>query len=287
MFWQMVTVEYSKITKRAILWIELALLALAVLLLHGLLYATLRLSPSEEMPPEAVAQIEETLTWPAGLAGAMSFAAGPNLGGLIIIILVGAVVAQEYGWRTIQLWLGRGVSRPLFLLAKFVALLLPALLIVLTPLLVGGLITAFFSQQMNGAIPFDQVNWGQLGFSVLRVTYTLLPYAALTFFLAIASRSTVVAVGGGLGYALLLEGILVQLLAFAGGAWARIGYYLPAGLARGLLATNSGLVVQVEGASAPAAQYLEPGPAALGIALYALAFLGLSILVFRRQDLGG
>lgn len=289
MFWQMITIEQNKITRRAILWVELAILAVGVLVLNLALFAVLRAGDTgdgQAMPPQLTGMLEQQLVWPAGLNSALDFASGANLGGMLIIILVGAVVAQEYTWRTLQLWLSQGVSRPLFLAAKFAALLLPIGLMVLVPLLVGGLITAVFSQQIIGSIPFGEVEWGQLLLTAVKVGYTLLPYASLAFFLAILSRSTIVAIGGGLAYALLLEGIVVELLAFVGGIWAEIGQYLPAGLAQGLMATGSGLTVEVNNGIAPAVQRLDPLPAAIGIGLYTLIFIGLSIVVFRRQDLG-
>lgn len=289
MFWQMITIEHSKITRRAILWIELVLLAIGVVMLHVALYAAIQAGDltGEGMPPVLVEQMEQSLIWPSGLAGALDFAAGPNLGGLLIIVLVGAVVAQEYSWRTLQLWLSQGVPRPLFLAAKFTALLLPILLMVLVPLLFGGLITALFTQQITGSIPFGEIEWGRVLVNALSVAYTLLPYASLAFFLAVLTRSTIVAIGGGLAYALLLEGVVVEILGLLGGTWGQIGRYLPAGLARGLLTMNGGLTVELEGAMMPTVQYIDPLPAAVGIALYTLLFLGLSIYIFRHQDLGG
>ena len=282
MIWQVVNAEQTKIFKRKILWIELGLLALAMTLLYVVAFSVIASDSSGQVPPEA---IEGSLTWPAGLTSGLSFAAGPNLGGILMILLVGAVVAQEYTWGTLQLWLSRGISRPLFLGAKFVALLLPAFFIVLTALLVGGTISAAFSLYFLGGIPFAQVAWGELGWSVLVFTYSLLPYAALTFFLAVASRSTVVSIGGGLAYALLLEGIILQLIGTLGGVWGQIGRYVPGGLARGMLAIDSGINVQVGEASIERIQFLEPGMAALGIALYILVFVLASLLIFRRQDL--
>jgi ABC-type transport system involved in multi-copper enzyme maturation permease subunit len=202
-----------------------------------------------------------------------------------MIVLVGAVVAQEYTWGTLQLWLSRGIPRPLLMVAKFAALLLPASLIVLTALVTGGLISGAISLHFLGSIPFSQVEWGQLGWSILVYTYSLLPYAALTFFLAVASRSTVVSIGGGLAYALLLEGIGLQLIGALGGIWGEIGRYLPGGLARGMLSLNSGIIVEVGGEAVERIQFLNPTAAAIGIALYVLIFVTGAILVFRRQDL--
>jgi ABC-2 type transport system permease protein len=283
MFWNMFVIEQLKLFKRAILWVELVLIGVGVLALNALFIVITRMDSANP----AMGQLEQTLVWPEGLIQSVGLAAGPSLGGILIVILVGAITAQEYTWRTLQLWLSRGVPRRTFLTAKFMALLLPTLLLVVTPLVVGGLITAVFSQILLGHIPFAAVEWGNLAATTLATAYTLLPYAGLAFFLAVATRSTIVAVGGGLAYTLLLEGIVVQLLTFAGGNWAAIGRYVPAGLAQGLLTLDRNATMTIDGQAAPPIQYLEPGAAAVGIAVYILIFVALSIIIFRRQDLGG
>jgi ABC-type transport system involved in multi-copper enzyme maturation permease subunit len=118
------------------------------------------------------------------------------------------------------------------------------------------------------------VDWGQVALNILRTAYTLLPYAAFAFLLAIASRSTVVAIGVSLAYTLLVEDVLMQLLGLVGGTWATIGQYLPAGLGNSLASIN-----QAEGVSMETA--------VIGIALYTLLFVGLAVLAFQRQDLTG
>ena len=114
----------------------------------------------------------------------------------------------------------------------------------------------------------------------------LLPYAALTFFLAIASRSTVVAIGGGLAFSLLIEGVFVQVVALVGGTWARIGQHLPAGLADSLTMLNR-VTDGTPSSLVPQPDVVNPQTAVLGIALYTILFVGLALLAFRRQDLGG
>ncbi len=282
MFRQMVKIEQMKVFKRTIFRIELALMALAVAALYIIAFVVLTGGSAGQMPPQS---LEESLTWPTGLTGSIGIAAGPNLGGILMIVLVGALVAQEYTWSTLQLWLSRGIPRSVFLGAKFASLLVPAILLVLTALLVGGLISAVISVHLLGALPFDQVDWGQLGREALVICYSLLPYAAMTFFLAVMSRSSVVSIGGGLAYTLLFEGIALQLIGSLGGILGEIGRYLPGGLARGLLATDAGISVEIGDAPAAVVTYFEPGIAAIGIALYVLVFISLSWLIFRRQDL--
>jgi ABC-type transport system involved in multi-copper enzyme maturation permease subunit len=283
MFWNMLIIENQKLFKRAIIWVELAIIAIGVVAINLLFFAITRMQ-SDDMMMEALA---ETVIWPMGLTQSVGFAAGPSLGGILIVILVGAITAQEYTWRTLQLWLSRGVPRSLFLTTKFLAVLPAILLLVITPLLFGGAITAVFSQIVLGEIPFSAVEWGEVLTLTLATAYTLLPYAGLAFLLAVATRSTMITVGGGLAYTLLLEGIVVQLLTFAGGGWAEIGKYVPAGLAQGMLNIGASANVEVGGQMGPTVQYLEPGAAAVGVAIYTVAFVALSILIFRRQDLGG
>jgi ABC-2 type transport system permease protein len=286
MFWQIVNTEHTKIFKRAIFWVEVAVALALIAAMYLVMFAISRPGASSEMPPEAIAEIEEILTWPSALNGLVGMAAGPSLGGIIMVILAGAVMAQEYTWNTLQLWLSRGVPRSLFLGAKFVALLLPMLILVLAVLVAGGALTATFTVLIDGSLPVSEVAWLELLLQSGKVAYTMLPYAALAFFLAVLSRSTIVAVGGGLAYVLAGEGVAVQLLTLAGGGWAQIGRYIPSGLAQALQESNAGLVIG-DADSLDALQYLEPGQAAIGIALYTLLFVGLAVLAFRRQDYTG
>jgi ABC-2 type transport system permease protein len=283
MFWQMVSVEQKKLTSRKILWLELAIVAVAAVFVPLMIYLASQ-SDSSSIVITTDGPVDEMLTWPLGLNLGMGMGSSGGLGGLLIVILMGTLTAQEYGWRTMQLWLSNGVSRPVLLLAKFTAVLLPALLIVMAAFAAGALTTAVITQILHGQLPFAQVDWWQAALSILRTAYTLLPYAALTFLLAIASRSTVMAVGGGLAYTLLIEGVLMQLLTLVGGTWAKIAQYLPAGLGQSLTALNR---VTASSELAAAADGLSGGTAVLGIALYTFFFVGLALLAFQRQDLGG
>ena len=286
MFWQMVSVEQKKLTRRKILWLELAIVAAAAVFIPLVIYLASQGDGSGNLVVTTDGPVDDMFTWPSALNLGIGLASGGGLGGLLIVILIGTLTAQEYGWRTMQLWLSNGISRPVLLLAKFAIVLLPALLFVLAPFVTGALTTAVFTQNLQGSLPFAEVDWWQAALSILRTAYTLLPYAALTFLLAVASRSTVVAVGGGLAYTLLIEGVLMQLLGLVGGTWAKIGQYLPAGLSNSLASlnrvssqTSSDLVTQADG--------LSMETAVIGIALYTLLFVGLAVLAFRRQDLSG
>ena len=283
MFWKVLSIENTKIYRRKLFWVELALMALMVLFLQIAIDASVKTSINgAAMTAEDRLEINEVITWPGALVNVLNLAGGNAIGGLLFVVLVGAITAQEYNWRTLHLWLSRGIPRPLLGAAKFTALLLPALLIVLAALVTGSIITGIISVQIDGSLHLDQVNLLQLLYSVARTTYTLLPYGALTFLLAVASRSTVVAISVGLSYALLLESVLMQLLGLLGETLRSITQYMPAALGNSLLVLNQATNMV---ASSPSSSSVDPLIAALGIAAWTLLFLGLSLLILQRQDL--
>jgi ABC-type transport system involved in multi-copper enzyme maturation permease subunit len=284
MFWNLTMAEQTKIYKRALPWVLLAILAGMTLLINAIEYLTL---PADLASAEAQATLQK-ITWPGSLLNAPGVAAaGGGLGALIIVILVGVVAGQEYGWRSLHLWLSQGISRTRLLLAKFFALVGAACVLALAPLLVGGAATFFLTQRLSDVITPSSVELAPVVLGFLRVVYTLPPYIALALLLAVIGRSTVVPVAGGLLFSLLFEGFLPQLLGLLGESWARLGFYLPHHLASSLLTLNqaTGAIAQVDLGSGP--QLVAPAIATAGIALWTLIFLGGAVWAFRRQDLTG
>lgn len=283
MFWKVLSIENTKIYRRKLFWVELVLMALVVLFLQIVLDATIEASINgTAMTAADRLEVKQMIILPSALVNVLNLASGNAIGGLLFVVLVGAITAQEYNWRTLHLWLSRGIPRPLLGAAKFTALLLPALWIVLTALVTGGVITGIISAQVDGSLHLDQMNFLQLLFSVARTTYTLLPYGALTFLLAVASRSTVVAISVGLSYVLLLENLLMQLLGLLGETMQSITQYMPAALGNSLIVLNQ--ATDMIASSTPSCSVI-PWIAALGIAAWTLLFLSLSLLILQRQDL--
>ena len=277
MFWNILHMESEKTFKRRLFWLGLLVLAALIAFFYTIFYAFRGSIPASGT---------QFLFWPRGLIYALGYASGyaswTSYGTYLLITLVGVVTAQEYSWRTLQLWLSHGVPRSLLLAAKFLLSLLPALLIVFVCLLTVGGLSAVFSFQAHGIVNTRDVDVVQLVLSYLRTTYSMLPYAALTFMLAVMSRSAVMAVGGGLAFVAVAETALSNLLPLLGENFARIAQYLPSGLSSALNSQNYALAKMPIPQSA-----LQPGPiaAVIGIALYTLVFCGIALWVFQRQDL--
>jgi ABC-type transport system involved in multi-copper enzyme maturation permease subunit len=288
MFWNTLSVENTKNLKRRMLWIELGILAVLIIVVYTIIYATLETNNRNTITGEARQEVLDIITWPGAFLNALAFGQGNSLGGILLVVLVGAVTAQEYTWRTMHLWLSRGIPRFTVMGAKFVAMLVPIMLFVLTPMVIGGGISAIFTLQIDKTLPFGQINFWQLFLSVLRTAYTLLPYGALTFMLAIVARSAAAAIGIGLAYTLLVEGVAATIFTLVGGILRDIVVYLPGSLADGLLKLNqSAMEVGVisTGDSTPLLKYLDPIPSAIGLALWTILFFGIAVWAFRRQDL--
>lgn len=282
MFWNMLWIENQKNLRRRLLWAELILLAVFVVFVFcGLYFANQNTPDGVTITDADRAKIPQLISWPGSLAFSLRFAAGSKL---LLIIFIGAVTASEYTWRTYQMWLSRGVPRTLLLGTKFISLCLPILIVVLGALIAGGLISAVFSLSINGDLYLEQINFWGLGLDVFRTAYTLLPYAGLTFLLAIATRSAVAAIGICTAYGLIVESLLSQILLMLPGRFGQIAQYLPASLMQSVL--NSGWTPPdlIEEAMPG---LLHPNQAAIGIAIWTIALLALALWVFRRQDFSG
>jgi ABC-type transport system involved in multi-copper enzyme maturation permease subunit len=282
MYWNLLWIENQKNFRRRLLWVELAILIIFILLIFMGLYISIRTTPDGVTITDTDrAKLPQLVTWPGSLAFSLRFAAGSKL---LLIIFVGAVVASEYSWRTYQLWLSRGIPRFLLILAKFTALIMPTLIVVIGALLVGGCISAIFSYIINGSLFLEQINLWRLGLDVFRTAYTLLPYVSITFLLAIISRSAVAAIGGCTAFGLVLENLLGQTLLLLPSKLGNMAFYLPASLMESVLSASWTPPALVEDMTPG---LLSPGQAGIGIAIWTVVLLGTSMWLFQRQDFSG
>ncbi|MBN1430743.1 MAG: hypothetical protein JXB07_20405 [Anaerolineae bacterium] len=286
-------IEITKLVKRKLLWVELAILAILMMGIYILLYIVyLGMANLPETSQESMEAMKTFLLWPGALPIVLTLGGNNQTTGLLSVVLIGALVGQEYTWRTLSLWVSHGVARPLVPAVKYIISCLATLLIIVVALLIGGLLTAFMTYQITGELALSQVDALQLVVSVLRTTATLLPYTALALMIGVVTRSTVAAIAGSLIYSMIIESLFTQLAILFGGLPAQIARYLPGMLSQSLLNLNqhiartpSSTLYDETMDALVSSLLLEPNLAAIIIALYVLILVGIAIWQFRRQDL--
>jgi ABC-type transport system involved in multi-copper enzyme maturation permease subunit len=283
MLWNLYLNENTKLFRRALYWVGLAVLLGMGMAIFGFFYAAVQIPAlSETLPPEQIVMFKGMLTWPAAFYTALQLSwSSIGVGGLLAFLLVGVVMAQEYPWRTVNLTVGHGTPRALVLAAKLLSIFtaLAGWMVIL--ILAVGAFTAFTTWQMGGSLDLGSVNLGHLGMSILRQLLALTPYVALTFCLAVATRSAVAAIGVVAGASLIGEPLFVQLNMVTGGGLSGVTAYLPMMLSQTLLKANESGAAGMIGAGGG----MNPGTAAAAIAVYTGVFLLSAFVIFRRQDL--
>jgi ABC-type transport system involved in multi-copper enzyme maturation permease subunit len=282
MLWNLYSNENTKLFRRALYWVGLAVLLGMGLAIFGFLFAAVQIPAlSANIPPEQIVMFKAMLTWPASFYSALQLSwSSIGVGGLLAFLLAGVVMAQEYPWRTLNLTVGHGTPRALILAAKLFSIFTALAGWMAILMLSVGAFTAFTTGQMGESLDLGSVNIGHLGMSILRQLLALTPYVALTFCLAVATRSAVAAIGIVAGSALIVEPLFVQLNMVTGGGLSGVAAYLPMMLSQSLLKAN-----ELGAGMLDAGGGMNPETAAAAIAVYAGVFLLSAFVIFQRQDL--
>lgn len=290
MFLRLLLVEESKLLKRWLLWILIAIMVgmvfLSIVVPFVLVYREAR-AVQGPLPPEILDNLRENLPVKA-IERAMRMNQ-LGFGGVLLMIFTGTVVAQEYSWRSLHLWLSRGLSRGTVYLAKAVALLGPIMLMALVPVIFGGLFSLGMSQVMKdliGDMSVPTVNMANLLMSILREVFTLSYCVTLAYFLTIWSRSQVMAVAGSVLIELMVDSLGYSVLSSINTGIRKLGGYIPQGLWRSIHLVSR---VGTELPEIPHAEgiLLETNTAALLLLSYTVVLLLGAALIFRRQELSG
>lgn len=212
MFANLVLFEHRKTFGRRIVWILAGAAAVFVMAMLTLGFVTRYLAASRGLDGSGVPDMR----WPNGMLQVLNQFLAPGLGGGILVIVLTAILwAEEYRWRTLQLWLSRGISRTSLIGAQFLALLLPVALILVVGTAAGAGTSLLFTVLTSGNANLVQVSVSQIVLSIVRLWAAALPVAALTLLFGVLTRSTAGALGAALGYLMLGE----EMLRACSGSW--------------------------------------------------------------------
>ena len=272
-----VKAELRKMRFRSGVWVLAAICLFLILFFGYALPYLLRDNPSTANPELGTTQeVIATLLPDQFLATAIGGVAG--FGGALALILAAMVAGGEYGWGTVKTVLTQKPPRLAVFSGQATALALAAValaFLVFAPSALASLAVA----QAEGA----RVDWpaaGEIARAFGAAWLILGTWAALGLALATLFRQTALAVGLGLVYLLVLEG-LVGSVAGSSGLIGEIRQFLPAVNAQALAGAFGGT-----GGPPGATVNTDIGGtrAAIVLAAYAAGLTLLAALFYRRRD---
>jgi hypothetical protein len=211
--------------------------------------------------------------------------------GLSFLMVVGvmfyaanAAIISVYDFpdRSIQLWLARGVPRPLLLAARLVVILVVGFcFIVFTVMAILGL-AALSSMIFLGGVNAKNLEWMRILPVTLRMFAASIPYLMLAVGLGVISRSPLFATAGTLIFATVIEKLLDGL----SDKYPALIQFIPARLADALQFYNYTLDRSASPMALGSATLTE-SQAVLTIGVIMIVFSTLIIVIFSHQDFGG
>ncbi len=265
MFFQLLSIEWTRLSRRLLLWLTMAACALYT----GLSLANFYTLNRTEL-------ISGSLKMPGA-----SFDLANSLDQMLVaipflVILASNIMGNDYSQHMNQHLLMRA-SRSSSLLAKLALLTLVTIGVQAVTLIVGGLVGFYYKHYVYGVADVLNVSWTATAAAPLYMTLVNLPYLACALALAVGLRSTFFSAVIGLGYAQVLDFMLTGI--FHGAGWTKWLFANVHFSASFLLnAIGNRTVV-------PPSHILSPIPALLVAAAYTLVFLAIAVWLYRRQDL--
>ncbi|HSR24026.1 MAG TPA: ABC transporter permease subunit [Candidatus Eisenbacteria bacterium] len=269
--------EWLRLRKRPAIWIMAALLLVLLLTFVYVLYWVIMTYPPKGMvvtgtTPAALKRVVYPASWLHTVLGSMT-----GLGGAIALIIGVLAAGSEYTWGTVKTLLTQGPGRLRVLAGKAAALELALLLLAAAMLAVGAAASAVLVSVDGATSTWPSVDRVPEALGAAWLILTL--HAGLGFALAILFRQSALAIGVGLVYTLVVEGLVLGLLSGAE-LFKPVISALPGPNASGLLAA-----FPLEG-PLTAAPLMGVTQASLVVAAY-IALSGLvAALVFRARDVG-
>lgn len=221
----------------------------------------------------------------AGVTGVLYFP-----GFVLITIAAASLVANEFGWGTMQRLLARGRRRPVALAAKLGMVGALGAIGVAVGLAVGTAAGFATSQGLHAWRPeaFDAETWRSLGTMAARLWAVLVVYGLLAAAAGFLFHSTGLAVGGALVY-YFVEALVSGLIVQSRGWLPAIRPYFLGNVAHALVVEHNPFVAALMGGGPwmeqAGARLLDPATAWLALGAWAVVFVAACAAAFQGRDL--
>lgn len=268
MFLRLLSIETTRLTRRALPWLALATITFYIGLSLQNFYSmnqTQLVTGGLKMPGVSF-DLANSLD--QGLFISLPF----------LVLLAANQMGNDYTQRTNQHWLMRS-PRHTGLLAKFALLSLFTFIVQLLIMLVGSGVGWYYKTFVYDVYSLANLNVSAMIAAPFYMTLSLLPYLALILLFTVATRSTLAGAMIGLGYTQFIEFLLTAI--FYG---QKMLMFYPRNLNLSmtfLLNSIGNRVVEIPEALA------QPVPAMIGSLIWTIVFLSAALWLYRRQDVGG
>ena len=199
MFLKLLSIEWTRLSRRSLLWVTLGVTTLYIILALTNFYKTNR-----------VELLDGTLKMPG-----MAFDLANALDQLslvipLLVIIAGTLMGNDYSQRTNQHWLMR-LPRHSSLLAKFTILTALTFFIQVLTLVIGWAVGYYYKTYVYQVSDLNNLNGLATLAAPFYMTLANLPYLALTLLITVVVRSTFFSIVLGLGYTQILESMLAGI----------------------------------------------------------------------------
>lgn len=272
-----IAAELFVLRKRASTWILLAIwLVLGMFFNYLLPYLTYRNNAGSPTRPPLAPLL------PQGLVGTLvnTF---PFYGGAIVLMLGVLTLGSDYGWDTLKTLFTQRPRRLRIFSAKLVAAGVALVVFVVTLFACGAIASEIIARLENAPVVWPSA-W-LLVRAMLAGWFILAVWTAFGVLLAALSRGTALAIGVGMLYALVVEGLLSAFATDLSFLKPIVKLFLRANAYSLVKPLGSSIAAAADaGPGAFAGPFVGSGQAFLVLALYLAAFVAIAALIVRRRD---
>jgi ABC-2 type transport system permease protein len=272
-----IAAELLVLRKRASTWILTGVwVLLGIMFSHLLPYLTYRGGA------DGPTQTPLTALLPEGLANNL-LGGFPFFGGVLALMLGVLAIGSDYGWDTLKTLLTQRAGRLRMLSAKLGALAVGLVPFVVVIFVAGAVASYAIAGAEDAAVEWPSV-W-ELVRALAAGWLVLATWAALGVLLAVLSRGTALAIGLGILYTFVIEGIFSALASEVSWLDSLVEYFLRANAYS--LVTAIGVPTEALGDNGPGSffgPFVDGGQAILVLSSYLVGFLFLSAIIVRRRD---
>lgn len=274
--------ELFKTVRRLAVWVcVLGLLAAAVTIGYALPWLAETFTKNVQgLPPGVTLADLKVALYPANVVR-QTLQQWNLLGGVFALIVGVLLQGSEYGWGTVKTLYTQHDGRLAMLIGKLGTLLVIVVVMVLGIFAVDA-VSSFIAATLDGkSIDFPAATEILEGIGALILIYGF--WAAFGFILATAFRQSAMAIGIGLAYALVVEGLIFGFGGGLLGDWVKkIQEWFP--IANTGYLTDAFGAVRIRGLQTAVKPYADATHAIIVLSIYLVAFVAISAVLLRRRD---